>query len=64
MTQKSEPHRSVGTQYAAEEEQRNSFRKNGEAESKWKQCPDVDVSGGEGKAQYCKKTIMDSNLEC
>ena len=55
MTQKDELHRSVGTRYAAEEEQRNSSRKNGEAESKQKQCPDVDVSGGESKAQCCKE---------
>ena len=57
MTQKGELHRSVDTQYTAEEEQRNSSRKNGEAESKWKQCPDVDVSGGESKAQNCKKQL-------
>ena len=57
MTQKDELHRSVGTRYAAEEEQRHSSRKNGEAESKQKQCPDVDVSGGESKAQYFKKQL-------
>ena len=46
MTLKDEPHRSVGAQYATAEEQRNSSRKNEEAETKWKQCPVVDVTGG------------------
>ena len=39
--------RLVGVQYAAGEEQRNSSRKNEEAEPKQKQHPIVDVSGGE-----------------
>ena len=41
--------RLVGAQYATEEEQRNSSRRNEEAEPKQKQCPAVDVSGGESK---------------
>ena len=45
MTLEDEPPRSVGVQYAAGEEQRNSFRKNEEAEPKWKQDPAVGVSG-------------------
>ena len=36
-------------QYATGEEQRNSSRRNEEAESKLKQYPVVDVSGGENK---------------
>ena len=46
---KEELPRSVGAQYATGEEQRNSSRRNEEAEPKWKQCPVVDVSGGESK---------------
>ena len=41
--------RSVGAQYAIGEEWRNSYGRNEEAESKGKQCPGVDVSGGESK---------------
>ena len=41
MTLKDEPPRSVGVQYATGEEQRNSFRKNEEAEPKWKGRPIV-----------------------
>ena len=37
MTLKDEAPRSVGVQYATGEEQRNSSRKNEEAEPKWKQ---------------------------
>ena len=37
--------RSVCVQYATKEEQRNSSRKNEEAEPKWKQHPVVDVCG-------------------
>ena len=37
----------VGVQQATEEERRNRSRKNEEAEPKTKQCPVVDVSGGE-----------------
>ena len=41
MTLKDEPPRSVGVQYATGEEQRKGFRKNEEAEPKWKGCPVV-----------------------
>ena len=40
---------STGAQYATGEEMRNSSRRNEEAESKQKQHPVVDVSGGESK---------------
>ena len=33
----------------------NSFRRDEEAELKCKQCPDVDVSGGESKVLCCKE---------
>ena len=36
MTLKDEPSRSAGVQYATGEEQRNSTRRNEEAEPKWK----------------------------
>ena len=52
------PHRSEGVPYATEEEERaiaNSFRKNKEAEPKWKQHSVVDVPGGESKVQCCKE---------
>ena len=49
MTLEDEPSRSVGAQYATREEQRNSSRKNEETKPKQKQCPVVDVSGGESK---------------
>ena len=42
--------KSVGVQYATREEQRNNYRKNEEAEPKWKQHWVVDVSGRESKA--------------
>ena len=53
--------RLVGIQYATGKEWRNSFRKNEEAEPKWKQCPSVAMSGGESKVccceeQYCIRT--------
>ena len=47
--------RSVGAQYATGEEWRNSSRRNEEAEPKWKQCPVVDVFGGESKVRCCKE---------
>ena len=47
--------RSLSAQYANRIEQRNSSRRNEEAEPKWK-CPvDVDVSGGENKLQCHKE---------
>ena len=42
--------RLVGAQYATGKEWRNSSRRNEEAETKWKQHPVMDVSGGESKA--------------
>ena len=47
MTLKDELPWLVGVQQATEEERRNRSRKNEEAEPKTKQCPVVDVSGGE-----------------
>ena len=49
MTQKDELPRLVGAQYVTGEEQRHSSKRNEEAERKQKQCPAVDVSGGESK---------------
>ena len=49
MTQKDELPRLVGAQYVTGEEQRNSSKRNEEAERKQKQHPAVDVSGGESK---------------
>ena len=49
MTLKDELPRSVGAQHATGGEWRNSSRRNEEAEPKWKQCPVVDVSGGESE---------------
>ena len=45
MTLKDELSRSVGAQYAIEEEQRNNSRKNEETEPKQKPHPAVDVTG-------------------
>ena len=55
MTLKDEPPRSEGVQNATGEEQKNSSRRNEEAEPKWKQHPFVDVSGYESKVQCCKE---------
>ena len=49
MKLEDEPSKLVGFQYVAGEEQRNSSRRNEEAESKQKRRPVVDVSGGESK---------------
>ena len=57
MTMKDEPPRSVVVQYATGEEQRNSSRRNEEANPKQKQCPVVDVSGGESKSDAIKNCI-------
>ena len=46
---KEELPRSASTQYVTGEEQRNSSRRNEEAEPKQKQHPAVDVPGGESK---------------
>ena len=58
MTLKDELSWSVGAQYATGEEQRNSSRRNEEAEPMWKQWPGVDVTGDRSKVrcskeQYC-----------
>ena len=63
MILKVELPRFVGAKYATREEQRNSSRRNKEAEPKQKQRPAVDVSGGESKVrccneQYCTGTWM------
>ena len=55
MTPKDELPRSVGAQYAAGEEWRNSSRRIEETEPKWKQRPILDVSGGESKFLCCKE---------
>ena len=39
----------VSIKYTTGEEQSSSSRKNEEVEPMWKQCPVVDVSGGESK---------------
>ena len=52
---KDELPRLVGAQYATGKEWRHISRRSEEAESKWKQCPVVDVSGGETKVQCCKE---------
>ena len=46
---KEELPRSVGAQYATEDQWRNNSRKNEEAEPKQKQCPIVDVTGDGSK---------------
>ena len=49
-TLKDEPlPRSIGVQYTTGVQQRNSSRRNEEAEPKWTQHPDMDMSGGESK---------------
>ena len=73
MTLKYEMPRSVGTQYATEEEWRNNSRKNKEAEPKQKQHPLMDVTGDGSKVQCCKeqccigiwnvRSMNQSNLE-
>ena len=55
MTLKDELPRSVGAQYATGKEQRNSSRRNEEAEPKQKQHPAVDMSGGGSKVRCCKE---------
>ena len=49
MKLKDELPRFVGAYYATGEEQKNSSRRNEEAEPKWTQHPDMDMSGGESK---------------
>ena len=55
MTLKDELPRLVGAQYAIGKEQRNSSRRNEEAEPKQKQHSVVDVSGGGSKVRCCKE---------
>ena len=47
--------RLVGVQYTTREEQRNSPRRNEEAEPKQEQHLVVNVSGGESEVRCCKK---------
>ena len=54
-TLKDEFPRSVGAQYATEEEQRHNSRKNEETEPKQKQHPVVYVTGDRSKVQCCKE---------
>ena len=51
-TVKDELFRSVGVQYATEDEWRNKSRKNEEMESKQKQHPVVDVTGDGSKVRW------------
>ena len=60
-TLKDELPRPVGPQYATGEEQRNSPRRNEKAESKQKQRPVVDVSGGKSKVRHCKEQYYIGN---
>ena len=58
MTPKDELPRSVGAQYATEDQWRKNSRKNEEMEPKWKQCPVVDMTSNGSKVwcykeQYC-----------
>ena len=55
VTLKDEPPRSVGLQYTTGEEQRNSSRKNEEAEPKQKPHPVADATGDGSKVQCCKE---------
>ena len=54
-TLKDELPRLVGAQYATGEEWRNNSRKKEEIESKHKQCPVVDVTGGRSKVRCYKE---------
>ena len=54
-TLKDELPRLVGAQHATGDEQRNSSRRNEEAEPKQKPHPVVDVSGGESKIRCYKE---------
>ena len=55
MTPEDIPSQVDRCQYATGEEQRNSSRRNEEAEPKRKQCPVMDVIADESKVQYCKE---------
>ena len=54
-TLKDELPRSVDAQYASGGKQRNTSRKNKEAEPKWKQCPAADVTCDGSKVWCCKE---------
>ena len=54
-TLKDELLRSVGTQYATEDQWGNNSRKKEEMEPKQKQCPAVDAMGDESKVRYFKE---------
>ena len=54
-TLKDELPRSLGAQYATEDQWRNNCRKNKEMEPKQKQHPAEDVTGDGSKAQCCKE---------
>ena len=56
-TLKHEFPRSVGAQYATEEEGRNNSRKNEETEAKQKQYPVVDVTGDGVKSDAVRSSI-------
>ena len=63
-TLKEELPRSVGAQYATENQWRNNSRKNEETEPKQKQYLAVDVTGDRSKVQCCKEQYYIGNLEC
>ena len=54
-TLKDELPRSVGTQYATEDQWKTNSRKNEEMEPKQKQHPVVDVTGDRSKVRCCKE---------
>ena len=62
ITEKDELPRLVGAQHATGDEQRNSSRRNEEAEPKQKQCPVEDVTGDGSKVTV--RTKLHRNLEC
>ena len=57
-TLKDELPRSVGAQYATEDQWRNNSRKNEEMEPKQKQLSVVDVTGDGSQVQYCKEQYV------
>ena len=66
MTLKNELPRSVCAQHPTREEWRSIFRRNEKAETKWKQHPVVDVSGGESRVRQnghhlkvCKQKVLE-----
>ena len=58
MTLKDELPWLVGAQYATGQEWRNNSRNDEEMEPKQKQCPAVDVTGDEVKANSVKNNIV------